>query len=223
MKAMRSALPKLLCLLPLLVVFSACSSVYYKTMEKFGVEKRHILVDRVEEAKESQEEAKEQFADALEAFLAVSGYDGGELQDQYEKLKDAFEDSEDRASAVSSHIASVEKVAEDLFAEWEDELELYQNAEYRRLSEQSLRDTRRQYTLLHRTMTQAEERMAPVLAVFQDQVLFLKHNLNARAIASLSSTASVLESEVGVLIEDMNRSIEEAIVFIDTMRAESGE
>jgi len=201
--------------------FSACKSVYYKTLEAFDVEKRHILVDRVEEAKESQEEAKEQFADALEAFLAVSGYDGGELQEQYERLKDAFEDSEDRAAAVTDRIDSVDSVARDLFKEWEEELDVYQNVEYRRLSEKSLRETRARYGIMLRRMRQAEERMEPVLSVFRDQVLFLKHNLNARAIDSLSETSSVLQSEVSALIEDMNRSIEEAVAFIDTIRPES--
>jgi len=221
MKSLRSSL-----FLPFLMVgvamgFTACKSVYYKTLEAFDVEKRHILVDRVEEAKESQEEAKEQFADALEAFLAVSGYDGGELQEQYERLKDAFEDSEDRAAAVTDRIDSVDSVARDLFKEWEEELDVYQNVEYRRLSEKSLRETRARYGIMLRRMRQAEERMEPVLSVFRDQVLFLKHNLNARAIDSLSETSSVLQSEVSALIEDMNRSIEEAVAFIDTIRPES--
>lgn len=47
------------------VALSGCQSAYYGAWEKLGVEKRDILVDRVENAKESQEEAQEQFADAL--------------------------------------------------------------------------------------------------------------------------------------------------------------
>ena len=35
--------------------------------------------------------------------------------------------------------------------------------------------------------------MKPVLAAFHDQVLVLKHNLNARAIASLEGTAVTLQ------------------------------
>ena len=45
-----------------IVLFStnACQKAYYSTMEKFGVHKRDIMVDRVGEARDSQEEAKEQ-------------------------------------------------------------------------------------------------------------------------------------------------------------------
>ena len=52
-----------LLVLPLL---TACSSAQYAVMEKFGIHKREILVDRVEDARDSQEEAKQQFASALE-------------------------------------------------------------------------------------------------------------------------------------------------------------
>ena len=43
------------------VFLSSCASIYYSTMETFGVEKRDILVDRVEDARDGQEDAKEQF------------------------------------------------------------------------------------------------------------------------------------------------------------------
>ena len=58
-----------------------------------------------------------------------------------------------------------------------------------------------------------------LLAAFNDQVLFLKHNLNARAIASLDSTVLELEGEVTRLIEEMNASIAEANAFIESMNA----
>ena len=59
--------------------------------------------------------------------------------------------------------------------------------------------------------------VSAVLAAFGDQVLFLKHNLNARAIASLDSTLGELEDEIAVLIGDMEASIAEANAFIDEM------
>ena len=49
----------------------SCQTVYYDTLERMGIHKREILVDRVTEVQESQEVAKEQFADALEAFRAT--------------------------------------------------------------------------------------------------------------------------------------------------------
>jgi hypothetical protein len=59
--------------------------------------------------------------------------------------------------------------------------------------------------------------MTPVLSAFKDQVLFLKHNLNARAVASLSDTVKGIEGDVGRLIAEMNASIAEANQFIEQM------
>jgi hypothetical protein len=65
------------------LALAGCQSTYYKTMETFGYHKREILVDRVEDARDSQEEAKEQFQSALEKFSAVVDFRGGELEDKY--------------------------------------------------------------------------------------------------------------------------------------------
>ena len=47
-------------------LLSACASPYYNVMEQLGFPKRDILVDRVEEARDSQEQAAKHFKDALE-------------------------------------------------------------------------------------------------------------------------------------------------------------
>src|SRR5690606_26541813 len=168
-----------------LVAGVGCQSVYYSTMEKFGKHKRDILVNRVDDARESQEKAKEQFQTAMERFVEVTGFTGGNLREQYDRLNAEFVRSEQRAAAVSDRIDSVEDVAEALFDEWESELEKYSDSELRRSSERQLRRTRSSYAQLIDSMRQAESRMDPVLAAFRDRVLFLKHNLNAQAIASL--------------------------------------
>ncbi|GAB4183623.1 MAG: DUF2959 domain-containing protein [Wenzhouxiangellaceae bacterium] len=209
---------KNLVLLALIVAAgTACSSAYYGTLEKFGIEKRDILVERVDEASDAQDDAKEQFADALEQFRSVVAVDGGELEETYDRLKKDFEASEARAATVSERIDAVEAVAEDLFDEWEDELDLYNDARLRRNSARQLDETRQRYTRLQRAMRQAESRMAPVLDVFRDQVLYLKHNLNARAIASLRTELTGIEGDVERLIQAMDQSIAEARSFISSM------
>ncbi len=208
-----------LIIVALLLFTAACSSAYYGAMEKFGVHKRDILVDRVEEARDEQEEAKEQFASALEQFTAVVGFQGGDLRDQYGKLKSELAQSEDRAKEVSDRIDSVEDVAEALFDEWEDELEQYSDATLKRKSEDQLRETRRTYRTMLSAMRRAESKMEPVLRVFRDQVLFMKHNLNARALASLEGVAAELDTDVAALIRDMQTSIDEANAFISRMES----
>lgn len=194
-----------------------CASAGIAVREQLGYAKREQLVDRVEDARDSQDAAREQFADALEEFLAVTGADGGELESRYNELKKAYDRSETKAQTVRDRIRSVERVADALFSEWEKELDQYENESLRSASRAQLSDTRSQYNALIGVMRRAEQRMDPVLAAFRDQVLFLKHNLNARAISSLRTTAAEIETDVASLIEEMNRSIAEADAFIRQM------
>lgn len=118
---------------------------------------------------------------------------------------------------MSDRIVSIEKVSADLFDEWEQELELIQNPKLRNSSADSLRSTEARYGDLIAAMKRAEAKMPPVLAAFRDQVLFLKHNLNARAIAALEGTLGAMESDVASLIRDIDVSIREADRFLDTL------
>lgn len=205
-------------LLVLLSLF-ACSSAYYKTMESFGVEKRDILVDRVEEARDAQDSASEQFASALEQFRATVNFDGGDLEEIYDRLNGEYESSVGEAEEVSGRIDAVENVAEALFTEWEDELEQYSRDDMRRTSANLLKDTRTRYARLMKSMRRAESSMEPVLEAFHDQVLFLKHNLNARAIGALRNELDSIERDTARLIEQMQKAIAEANAFIDSMES----
>ena len=201
-----------------LFLLSGCQSAYYATMEKFGVEKRDILVDRVEEARDAQEETKEEFADALAQFSALVNYEGGELEKVYDDLKTKFESSEAAATEVRERIRSIEGVSADLFREWDEEIEQYTSQSLKQKSREARVQTEASYLTMIKKMKAAEATMYPVLDLFRDQVLFLKHNLNARAIASLDTETSAIEAEVRRLIEEMNASIAEADAFIASMK-----
>ena len=202
------------------ILLPGCDTAYYGTMEKLGYHKRDLMVNRVESARDAQEDAKEQFESALEKFSSVLQFDGGELEDKYDQLKAAYDKSNARAETVRDRIDAVEDVAEALFEEWETELNEYNNASLRRSSARKLKQTKRQYAQLIGAMKRAEKKMDPVLSAFHDQVLFLKHNLNAKAIASLQTELVSVEAEVNSLIKDMEASIKEADSFISTMANE---
>ena len=69
------------------------------------------------------------------------------------------------------------------------------------------------------TMRRAEASMDPVLKSFRNNVLYLKHNLNAQAIGALRSEFAGLESDIATLIADMNRSIADSDQFIRELDA----
>ena len=202
------------------MAITSCQSIYYKTMEAFGHHKRDLLVSCVQEARDAQEDAKEQFQSALEKFSAVVDFRGGELKEIYEGLKTELDRSESKAKAVSNRISDVDDVASALFKEWESELEQYANQDLRRSSEQKLRQTRQRYSQLIGAMKRAEAKIAPVVTAFRDQVLFLKHNLNAQAIASLQDELVSVETDIASLIKEMEASIAEADAFIRSMGKE---
>ena len=196
----------------------ACSRAYYDLNESLlGRHKRDILKARVRDGRQEQQEAQEQFLTTFELFKQATGFEGGDLEDFYQELQTGYERSEAKATAVRERIDSIEKVARDLFAEWEGEIGQIQSADLRRRSSASLRDTERRYGEMIGAMRRAESKMEPVLVAFRDQVLFLKHNLNARAIASLEGVALSIEDDVAVLVRDMQTAIREAEAFVATM------
>jgi len=204
----------------LVVATSSCDRVYYKTMKKFGVEKRDILVKRVRDARKSQEEAKEEFKTALERFKDLVDVEGGKLEEKYETLNRELERSEDRAKQVHDRIQAVRQVSDDLFKEWQKELGNYSDRSLRAESERELRDTKRRAETLIGAMERADERITPVLKPMRDRVLFLKHNLNARAIGSLNKELVTVRGNVDSLVAELERSIKEADDFIKEMSVE---
>jgi tetratricopeptide (TPR) repeat protein len=196
------------------LLMAGCSSTYYGAMEKVGVHKRDIMVDRVEGARDAQTEAQEQFKSALDQFDSVVKLKETDLKKAYDKLNSEYEASKEVADKVTSRIDKVESVADALFDEWQDELEEYQSSDLRRSSKEKLQQTRYRYKEMLASMHQAEKSMEPVLRIFHDNVLFLKHNLNAQAIGSLQGEFTNLKGEIDELISKMNQAIEESNKFI---------
>lgn len=202
-----------------LMLLTACQSAYYGAMEKVGYHKRDIMVDRVTAAKESQEQAQEQFSSALEEMQALLNHDGGDLEKAYNKAKDEYESSQEAADDVSNRIDKVEDVAQALFDEWQTEIGEISKASLRRNSETKLRDTQRSYQQLVKTMRRAESKMPPILTAMKDNMLYLKHNLNAQAIGAIKGEFASLQTDISSLIKEMNTSIAESNKFIESIES----
>lgn len=205
-------------LVVLVLMLSACSSMYYNAMESFGVHKRDILVDRVEEARDAQKEGQEQFESALAQFRSVITVEAGELEKTYDKLNAEYKRSVASANKIRERIDAIENVADALFDEWEDELDSYSSKSLRRDSEQKLKTTKKKYKQMLSMMKASEKRLDPVLEAMEDQVLFLKHNLNTRAIDSLRQEVVRIDNDVEQLVAALKQSIAEADRFIQTMK-----
>lgn len=213
----RAAAVLALALAATLAPLPACSTTYYKAMEVFGKEKRDILVSRVKDAKGQQQETKEQFASTLDQFSALVNFKGGDLKKAYDKAKDSKEKCDSEAQSLRDRVSSVEKVGRDLFKEWEQEITQYSSADLKANSQRQLRDSQDRFEQMLGSMKRATASMDPVLAKFNDQVLSLKHTLNAQAVAAMKDQVTVLQTDVSKLIKEMEASIAEADGFIKQM------
>ncbi|MEZ9323309.1 DUF2959 domain-containing protein [Vibrio cyclitrophicus] len=207
-------MPYLIVIVLSIFTLTGCQSAYYSAMEQVGYHKRDIMVDRVEDARESQQDAQEEFSSALEALSSLTNFNGGDLEDMYNQINDKYQDSEKAAQNVSDRIAAIEDVSDALFAEWQSELDLYTSDSLRRSSEQKLRETKSSYQTMLSAMKRAEKKMDPVLNTLRDNTLYLKHNLNASAVGSLQGEFMSLEKDIAYAIEQMNAAIAESDKFL---------
>lgn len=204
----------------ILLNLAACGTaqkVQYSALEKAGIHKRDILVDRIEKTSELQEETKQEFKSAYEVLTSLVATGDKGLEAKYKRLANSVEDSEDSADTLKNRIASVDQIAQDLFAEWQQELEQYTNQKLRKISESNMRKTQQSYAAIYRQMQNSYAKIDPVLKVLQDNTLYLKHNLNARAISGISNEVLSVEGKVAALIQQMEKSIEESKAFIAAM------
>lgn len=198
-------------------VTAGCSSAYYSAWEMLGQEKRDLLRSNVESVKQEQQAAADDFEDALERLRSLYDIDGDKLEKTYDKLKDDAEDAENRAQDIRDRIDKIDSIANDLFKEWDQEIGEISNAGYRQKSRAKLNETKYKYNALAASLEKSEASMDPVLTHLNDNVLFLKHNLNAAAIGGLAADMEGIETDIEQLIADMRASISEADSFLKTL------
>lgn len=204
----------------ILLGLGGCSSMYYGTMESLGVHKRDIMVDRVKAARDTQNETKEQFLTTMEQFKSVVNFQGGDLEKQHDKLNATLQKCESKADEVRKRISSVESVSDALFKEWNAEIKKYNSDTLRNLSQKKYDLAKSKYTDLIASMKRAESKLEPALIPLRDQVLYIKHNLNAKAIAGLSDELVGVQTNVDVLVRDIESAIAEADSFIASLQTE---
>ncbi|MGJ0430531.1 DUF2959 domain-containing protein [Methylobacter sp.] len=192
-------------------------NVYYNARESIGDHKRTIVVSQVEQACVSLQDTRDEFQDALERFKSLVSVSETSLDHKYNLLNRQYQFCRAKSEAVSDRIRAIEDVSEALFIEWERELDEYTNRSLRNLSRQQLKAARQNYGRLIKSMRRAEGKIQPVLLAFKDQVLYLKHNLNAQAIAALRHEFIEIGIDISQLIHAMEQTIAEANQFVSTL------
>jgi Protein of unknown function (DUF2959) len=215
----RVSVGRLIALGVMIAALGGCTRSYYKAMKTFGKEKRDILVSRVKDSKKDQQQAKEQIKTTMESFQALTGFQGGTLEKSYKKLNGEYEKAADCAQKLHNRIDSIDQVSGDLFKEWQKEIDGMENKKLKAQSAVMLRQSRLNEAGYVKSMRQTEARMTPVITAFHDQVTFLKHNLNARAIGSLKGTSAKMSTDVDVLMISLDGSMAQADALIASLNA----
>jgi phage-related tail protein len=192
-------------------------TVYFRARESIGEHKREIVIYQVEQACVSLKETRDEFEDALERFKILVCINETGLEHKYNQLNRQYQFCRSKSAAVSTKISAIQEVSEALFVEWEAELNEYTNRTLRNSSKQQLKAARQNYARLIKAMQRAESKIQPVLAAFKDQVLYLKHNLNARAIAALQHELIEISIDISQLIQAMEQTIAEASHFVSAL------
>lgn len=201
-----------------LVSFAGCKSTVekwgreakYSAWDMVGVEKRDLFKKEVEETKDSQKKSGEAVQDALTQLKAMTGFKGGDAEKQYNKYNDAYTKAEKRALELKANIKQVQNIANDLFEEWEKEIEQISTPDLKEKSRTSLNSTKSKYANLEVSLKKSEAKLDPVLKKLKDHVLFLKHNLNAKAFSALTIETVKIQKDIDSLVIDLNKSIAEA-------------
>lgn len=216
MRAARIALVAVLAL-GVAAPLAGCRSTYYSAWEMFGREKRDLLRSALKGMVGDQQDAGETFTTALDRVKALNGFQGGNLESEYDKLKGSYDDAVASASQIDARTKDIENVAGDMFREWEGEIGQMQSPDLKSSSRRKLDETRARYERAHASMLESRARMQPALSLLNDHVLYLKHNLNAAAIGSLAQSMVGIERSVGELQTSLESSIREAQSFLATM------
>jgi hypothetical protein len=199
---------------------SGCYQAYDTTLETFGKSKKDTLIDRIAAARDAQAQTKEQFALALDEFRAIAGYKGFLLEEKYKELKSQYDQCESQTHTVENQLTEVRRAAKSLFRQWEDEMETFSSSVARRSSEQKYKEMQTRYDAVINAMDRVCDKFYPALSAFKDQVLLLKHNINAQAQIASGGEQAVAEREISLLTQEIDRAMAQADSFIRQMRLE---
>ncbi len=194
---------------------TSCSTVYYNFWEFLGQEKRELLQSEMEAITSNQTDTKEDFKDTLSKIRSEYSYKEGSLESTYDDLSDDYNDLHSNAEDLSKSIDKAKNIAEDLFDEWEDEASKITNSKFRAESLRKRVITMTKFKVALKSVRKVESKMTKVLVKLNDRVLYLKHNLNAKAIGKIKIELKNIEQDIVSLIGQIDESNQQANSFIN--------
>lgn len=201
-----------------LLFLCSCTTVYYKSWELLGREKRDLLSSNIESLKGDQEDAKEEFSDVLERMRLEYVGEKQSLAETYSDLKSDYDDIKDEVDDVTSRLNRVDALAKALFKEWLVEANEFDSTEYRRKSLAKRGQTMRSFNKYMKSTRKIEAGMNQSLKALQDEVIFLKHNLNSQIVSQFNVKLANIEKDMEKIIVKIEKSIQGTDSYIKEIR-----
>lgn len=221
---MRPMLRSALVVAPLALVLGSCQSSGYSSFLHFGQKggPKEALLEATQESHEEQLETHEHFISTLNLFNRLTRFDSDSLEGLFEDFSDAVEDCEDEVRDWQSRTLNLRMHGDKLFAEWSAQLEAFSRTDLREKSATMLQDARARHARLIVSMETTFQKMEPVMMSLRDYVLFFEHNLNPRAINTLSDTYDGFVDEVLELTNFMEGTRVETEAYIESLEGRTG-
>lgn len=195
-------------------LMNGCATVYYDVWEALGQEKRDLLRSNILKTKKDHHKVEDQFEDTLAKVRATYKLKNPKLESLYDTFKEDYQLSKSKAEQLSRRIETVNNIAQDLFSEWKTESSKIKNDTYRKDSVKKRQLSMVRFGAMMKSMREVEKSLGPVLTKLNDQVLYLKHNLNASSIGAFKGELNSVETEIKNLIAEIQQSNKQADKFI---------
>ena len=208
----RTCARSLAVVLPVLAGLTACKG---SSKQMVGLRRVDDLLGRIERVHVECELSRESARIALDTLHAVVAL-GTDAMASYAELVDALEVSEERAEALRAVIKPMDRAAEQVFEQWNSDLNSFTRAEMRKRSRDRMLDTRERYDAIITAAEPAREAYEELNAGLRDCVLFLGHDFNANAVAEIESDVLALTQLASELDERLEECREAAWEYLQT-------
>jgi hypothetical protein len=121
----------------------------YWPLEKYN---RHTLVQPIKYANKKQQQTKHQLHTTMESFQALTGFQGGSLEKSYKRLNSDYESAASQAGKLHDKIQSIDQVSNDLFKEWQGEINAMDNGKLKSQDTVMLRNAKSRQASYMRAM-----------------------------------------------------------------------
>ena len=186
-----------------------------------GVKQTEKLVSKANDTVGSIRAAKQQIKDTLVAYNLLVGNKVEDPKKTYKDLQKGIENTDKKVADVDQKVAAMQKEADLLFADWASNLASISSEELRKRSEERLNETRERYNGILAAGDKAGKVFNPFIASLKDQVVYLGHDLNPSALASLKPDADKLNKEAEVLFKKIDETVDEASGYITSLKPQS--